>query len=652
MTPNTLRLLFVTLTLVPSAVHAQPRLASGGMDLRLFRPAVDSKGLFAVDGTDILGNGDISFGLVLDAGFGLVPFEGFVNDASRTAAQAERTDRLVQHLFTGTLHLNYGISNLAVVGAQLPVQVASGPNTTVPGQYNGGTAPQGLDQQGLGDIVLHGKLRLLRAEREPVGLAIILRLGLPTGNASAFTGEPGLSLWPTVALELRPARPLRLALNAGYRMSFGTGATVRFDGRTIPGSGNATGAMFDPTSSGAALTYGDLLTVGVGASLRIFDVVDLVAEASATQLVGAIGDRGSLSVEAIGGLKVFVERNSYLLLGGGVGLVGGLQSPDARAVLGFVFEPSIGDRDGDGLRDDVDQCPDEPEDFDGFADEDGCPDPDNDRDGILDVDDECPMVPEDRDGDADEDGCPEGNRGDRDGDGLLDEVDQCPDDPEDQDGFQDDDGCPDPDNDQDGILDGDDLCPNDPEDADNFSDEDGCPDPDNDSDRILDVDDECPNDPEMYNNYQDEDGCPDHGILEVQEEGFVLFEQIYFQTDSAQILARSYPLLDAITAALQGHPDITLVEIQGHADERSSDEYNIRLTRDRAAAVRAALTDRGVDGSRMRSAGYGERCPVDPRHNAQAWERNRRVDIKILRTTAGPTNALLICPAGRELVPE
>src|SRR5262245_64111852 len=48
------------------------------------------------------------------------------------------------------------------------------------------------------------------------------------------------------------------------------------------------------------------------------------------------------------------------------------------------------DRDGDGIRDSVDRCPDEPEDKDGFEDEDGCPDPDNDRDGVKDVEDACP----------------------------------------------------------------------------------------------------------------------------------------------------------------------------------------------------------------------------------------------------------------------
>jgi outer membrane protein OmpA-like peptidoglycan-associated protein len=84
------------------------------------------------------------------------------------------------------------------------------------------------------------------------------------------------------------------------------------------------------------------------------------------------------------------------------------------------------DTDGDGIPDTSDLCPNDPEDKDGFQDEDGCPDLDNDQDGIPDA------------------------------------VDKCPNDPEDKDGFEDEDGCPDLDNDQDGIPDASDLCPNEP----------------------------------------------------------------------------------------------------------------------------------------------------------------------------------------------
>jgi outer membrane protein OmpA-like peptidoglycan-associated protein len=81
------------------------------------------------------------------------------------------------------------------------------------------------------------------------------------------------------------------------------------------------------------------------------------------------------------------------------------------------------DTDKDGLFDDEDACPTEPEDKDGFQDADGCPDLDNDQDGILDVDDRCPMEPEDKDGFEDVDGCPDL---DNDKDKILDPQDKCP----------------------------------------------------------------------------------------------------------------------------------------------------------------------------------------------------------------------------------
>ncbi len=98
------------------------------------------------------------------------------------------------------------------------------------------------------------------------------------------------------------------------------------------------------------------------------------------------------------------------------------------------------DRDADGITDANDRCPDDPEDRDGFQDDDGCPDPDNDQDGITDAMDKCPNEPEDKDGFQDADGCPDP---DNDQDGVPDAADKCPNDPETKNGFQDDDGCPD-----------------------------------------------------------------------------------------------------------------------------------------------------------------------------------------------------------------
>ncbi len=166
------------------------------------------------------------------------------------------------------------------------------------------------------------------------------------------------------------------------------------------------------------------------------------------------------------------------------------------------------DRDGDGIADRKDECPEVPEDLDGWRDSDGCPEYDNDMDGIPDVRDGAPDEPEDFDGYQDEDGVPDR---DNDGDGILDHKDLCPDDPEDFDGHNDDDGCPDDfqDTDGDGVEDDRDKCPDNPEDLDGFEDDDGCPELDNDLDGIPDTEDECPDEPEDYDGDADKDGCPE-----------------------------------------------------------------------------------------------------------------------------------------------
>jgi len=592
-----------------STPNAIPPANGDGFDTHLFRPAMDSKGLFTVNGSDVLGNKEFSVGLILDYAHALLRIPN---------------DELIEHSFQGTLQANYGIANRFVVGVDMPIDLMSGsPQASIPNSWG----PQKLDFQGIGYIGAHAKWRATQVEHG-FGLAVGLQIGAGLGDAAANAGaDKGFFYWPMLIAEKRfGARgEFRVAINGGYR------------------GHSATSTML-PLRNGTFVD-GSLVTYGGGASLRVLGTVDLVAETYGTYLLASGADSDvKLSNEAVGGVKLFVERNSYLMLGGGVRYTGGFEAADQRAFLGFVFEPSIGDRDGDGIKDDVDQCPDDPEDFDGYKDEDGCPDPDNDNDGIPDVDDRCPNIPEDRDGDQDEDGCPEGNDGDRDGDGIVDSKDKCPDEPEDRDGFQDADGCPDPDNDQDGIPDKLDKCPNDPEDKDGFEDADGCPDPDNDHDGIPDVKDKCPNDPETYNGFEDEDGCPDKGSVIIQDNNIVILDKIQFAYNSAEILPASNKILDAVGITLAHHPEFVLLEVAGHADERGNDDYNLKLTQDRVNSVVRALIARGIDHSRVRSKGYGEYCPIDPGHNEAAWEQNRRVEFKILKTADGPTTVELGCP--------
>jgi len=623
-----------------------------GMDTHLFRPAVDSKGFFSVNGSDILGDGAISFGMVLDYGSNLMrtrsgatPIDAATGlpCADQKCVLAAGSDgsgvpALVQNSFQATFGFNYGLFNRAVVGVTIPVVLLAGDPAYQIGPQGQNAAR--LNEQAFSTLALHGKLRLTRVDRGP-GVAIVGQVGFPLSGAPRELGaDPGFWYWPQAVLEARMGSTdfFKVGVNVGYRGHTGKNPVFRNDpsGRQILKEGH--------------FEYGNTPTMGVGLSLRALDALDIVAETYGTYLMNDSDEAQKLSEEFIGGIKLFIEKNSFLYVGGGSrAFMTGFEAANVRFVLGFVYEPSIGDRDGDGYKDDVDQCPDEPEDFDGFKDEDGCPDPDNDQDGILDVDDRCPDIPEDRDGDHDEDGCPEGKAdGDRDGDGIPDSKDKCPDVPEDKDGFEDLDGCPEADNDKDGIPDTSDQCPDDAEDRDNFEDADGCPDPDNDKDQIPDAKDKCPNDPETYNGYQDQDGCPDKGKVIIEGNEILILEKVQFETNSARILPQSNEILDAVAATLKGHPEFTLVEIAGHADERASDEHNLKLTKARAASVMDALRTRGLAASRMISQGYGEYCPLDNATNPVAWEKNRRVEFKVVKTEDGDTGVSRGCPVASD----
>lgn len=289
------------------------------------------------------------------------------------------------------------------------------------------------------------------------------------------------------------------------------------------------------------------------------------------------------------------------------------------------------DRDGDGIGDTVDQCPDAAEDKDGDRDTDGCPDDgDRDKDGIVDSRDRCPDEPEDKDGDQDEDGCPD-LLVDRDGDGIGDTADKCIDTPEDKDAFEDDDGCPEPDNDKDAVFDAVDKCPLQPEDVDNFEDADGCPDPDNDQDRVADAQDQCPNQPEDYDGDQDADGCPDlYKNIIVRDDRIELRQTVFFATGKDRILAKSFPLLNEVALALRDNPNLN-VSIEGHTDSQGQAAVNQRLSQKRAEAVRRYLIDQAIAPARLVAAGYGEDRPIEDNRTAEGRAANRRVEFHIIK---------------------
>lgn len=566
------RRLFVPLLLgccsLSTIAHAQDRVLADngeGMDTHLFRPAIDSKGFFTVNGSGVLGANDISFGLVTDYGRNLMRL-----------APGHGATALVESSFQGTFHVNYGIADIAVVGVTVPIHLMSGEPTNAigpaPTTYDSGK----LDAQSFGNVAMHAKLRLTRVERG-LGLALLVQAGTSASESMERSlGADKVFYWPQLIVEKRfgESGRLKMGANVGYR-----GHTQK-------------NPRFDQLETGPGFEYGNLATGGLALSYRALESLDLVAETYLTQLLGpASSSKAALSDEAVLGIKVFVERNSYLMIGGGVRTTRGFQAADQRGFIGFIFEPSVSDRDGDGIPDHLDQCPDEPETFNGFEDDDGCPDYE-DLGRLRKRSDD----------------------GDRDGDGIPDSIDKCPDEPEDFDGFEDEDGCPDPDNDGDGIPD---------------------------------AVDQCPNEPETFNGYRDDDGCPDQGSIVVEDQSIFINEKVQFKTNSAEILSQSDPLLDAMATTLLHHTELVLIEVQGHADERAPDDYNLRLTQQRAAAVVEALVRRGVPRQRLRPMGYGEYCPIDPARNEQAWEKNRRVELKVVKTTSGPTGVTLGCDLAR-----
>ncbi len=108
-----------------------------------------------------------------------------------------------------------------------------------------------------------------------------------------------------------------------------------------------------------------------------------------------------------------------------------------------------------------------------------------------------------------------------------------------------------------------------------------------------------------------------------------LKRQVHFLFDSSAIQPDSQSILEEIADALRTHPEITLVEIQGHTDDVGSPEHNLRLSEERATAVKDALLTLGIDGGRLTARGYGKEKPLVKNVNAETRARNRRVQLMI-----------------------
>ena len=303
------------------------------------------------------------------------------------------------------------------VAGDLPVTFAQGDNfQAIAGDfppYNTGVSG------GLGDLRLVPRLFTPASWKWPIDVAIVPELRLPTGSSQSFLGGNGVIFAPRANLE-RAFGPVRLLLNLGLRYR-NTGRFLQL-------------IVENELTGGGAI----VCTLPTG---KTFRRPELIAETTFSTPLSQpfAGNVGTSSASAttpweflIGARTLFTKHwGAEIAMGRGISTTAGYGREAFRmlASVRYEFEPEpakppIHDRDGDGVPDELDKCPDEPGDG-----PDGCPDLDWDKDGIPNVDDRCPREP----GTRELDGCP-----DRDGDGIPDPEDKCPDEP----GPAENDGCP------------------------------------------------------------------------------------------------------------------------------------------------------------------------------------------------------------------
>jgi outer membrane protein OmpA-like peptidoglycan-associated protein len=556
------------------------------LDAQNFRPAVGPYSIFSVETADTLDHLQPTGGLLLN--YASEPLVLEPEDGTETSIIDQQ---LAMHVYAGI-----GLIDRVQLDLEMPVYFVN----------DGAFGEQQVEGSRLGDLSFRPKVMILSSKDGPVGLGAQVDLTLPTGDPEAFVGYPGVQVTPSVIADARFANII-IAANAGVKIR--QNQDIR------------------------NLALGERLEYGIGAEAEFVDgLLRIGGELhGSTELRDAFGAANESPLEGLLGAKVVTPSGFRVIGGAGGGFISGYGSPEFRAFLGLRYANTESDTDDDGINDEQDKCPEEPEDYDGFEDQDGCPDEDNDEDGIEDVNDKCPNQA----GPEDNDGCPKAEETqDPDGDGVIGENDECPEEPEDRDGFEDEDGCPDPDNDGDGIEDEADNCPNKMEDKDGFKDNDGCPDKDNDLDGIADVDDKCPDEPGL----EADDGCPakEQKVVRRKQEIEIL-EKVFFETDKAVIKPESFNLLQQVGLVLRSNPDILKVEIQGHTDSRGSAEYNKKLSEARAEAVKTYLVEEAsIDAERLDAKGYGEEKLLDESGTEQAMARNRRVEFKITEQEAVP----------------
>lgn len=563
------------LSAAPQVAQAQePELPK--LQLQRFRPAPGPADYLNVYGSSVSEHLDWDLHFYLD--YADDPLK--INTAGVAATSLDKAT--VDEQMTLSIGGSLALLDRFEVGLLIPVTLLQSSDELEPILLNDPRFPtKDLSTFALNDWRMTGKWRILDVLEDKVGLALVLGLSLPFATSNSLSSDGGVGFETIAVVDKFLYKGFRGSLNAGFR--------YRPDRRNLR-----------ENVIGNELLFGG--AVGIPMFMdRLDGIVELdsvIGVASRDANNGSVKD-GEINVELRGALRYKISEMWTFTGGLGLGATPGVGTPDYRAILGingrWVSGGSWGyDYDGDGVYGKRDLCPDLEEDFDGHEDFDGCPDPDNDGDGVPDERDKCDNTPPNT---------PVG-----------------------------DDGCPDDDIDGDGIPNKYDKCPEDPEDLDKFEDSDGCPDIDNDKDGIVDRKDNCPNQPETFNGFMDEDGCPDdlNEKAVVSKDKIIITEPVYFATNKDKILKQSFEILDAVAKILEENPQIKLVRIEGHTDDRGKDSYNMELSQRRARSVRKYLMGKGIAPNRLEAVGYGETQPIADNEEEEGRAKNRRVEFTIV----------------------
>ena len=121
----------------------------------------------------------------------------------------------------------------------------------------------------------------------------------------------------------------------------------------------------------------------------------------------------------------------------------------------------------------------------------------------------------------------------------------------------------------------------------------------------------------------------DRGVATTSDGSSAALTPVYFDTNRAQLRPEAREALKRYAKSILDHPEWGLVTIEGHCDERGSEEYNLALGRRRATGVKRYLRDAGVPPSRLTTQTFGEEKPAVDGHDESAWRYNRRSELQV-----------------------